>query len=38
MLKRGGSLPEAMAKPILGLAVVQGTVEGMAFCGIRGGS
>jgi hypothetical protein len=37
MLGRGGSLPEAMAKPALGLAVMQGTIEGVAFCGIRGG-
>jgi hypothetical protein len=26
-----------MAKPVLGLVVVQGTIEGVAFCGIRKG-
>jgi hypothetical protein len=37
MLGRGGSLPKAMAEPASGLAVVQGTVEGVAFFGIREG-
>jgi hypothetical protein len=37
MLGRGGSLPEAVAEPALGLAVVQDTVKGVAFCGIRRG-
>ena len=31
------SLPEADAEPTPGLATVHDTVEGMAFCGIRGG-
>jgi hypothetical protein len=31
------SLTETMAKPALGLAVVQGTVEGVSFYGILGG-
>jgi hypothetical protein len=35
MLGRGGSLPETMAEPALGLSTVQDTVGGMAFCEIR---
>ena len=36
MLGRGGNLPEAMVELPLGLASVQDTVGGVAFCGIRG--
>jgi hypothetical protein len=35
-LERDRSLPEAMVEPALGLAVVQGTIEGVAFCRIHG--
>jgi hypothetical protein len=37
ILGQGGSLTEAMVEPALGTAVVQGTVDGVAFCGIHGG-
>jgi hypothetical protein len=37
-LGRDGSPPKAMVEPPLGRAVVQGTIEGVASCGIRGGN
>jgi hypothetical protein len=37
MLGRGGSLPEVVAEPDMGLGPVQDTVKGVASCGIRGG-
>jgi hypothetical protein len=36
-LGRGRCLPKAMVEPALGLAVMQGTIEGVAFCRICGG-
>jgi hypothetical protein len=36
-LGRGVILPEAVVEPALWLAAVQGTVEEVAFYGIRGG-
>jgi hypothetical protein len=37
MLGQGESLPKAIAKPDLGLVVVQVRVKGVASCGIHGG-
>jgi hypothetical protein len=37
ILGQGESLTEAMVEPALGLAVVQGTFDGVDFCRIRGG-
>jgi hypothetical protein len=35
-LERGESLPGAMAESVLGLTVMQGTLEGVSIYGIRG--